>query len=487
MIEEQIKIHDKFSIEIKLRLAARRKAKKSEFAVNTWLFIPAALDINHSTYSKNDFYHDLKSNIRLITPVYLLRDIAAGENSPLAFLTTVFQKVASSPTRTLAAEYEYHIKMFLSVLKSSLREEIQHILNNKLPADTAYLIDEFCKNISQISKRYRELHFIINAPTISEELMNYYSFGDEFMSNLIEEHTFKLLASLKQSHPSFNKTWQKQLLSIVQDEIKYKKEHNYPVVEEKSPTRNRELISHFNLLKKFAESELFLTGEKKKEGILVEQIYFSIAAGLSMVFATAVAFTFQLKYGSLTMPLFVALVVSYMLKDRIKELFRYYFASHLGHRYFDHKTEISLNNITIGISKEGMDFIPEKKVLSNVMKIRSRSPILEVNNRYDTEKIILYRKILYLDRRKLNELSLYLTPGINEILRLNVDSFIQKMDDPEVPLFIPDENKGYAIINGERIYYINLIMQLSSENETAYRRYRILLNRKGIKAIENLS
>ncbi len=56
-----------------------------------------------------------------------------------------------------------------------------------------------------------------------------------------------------------------------------------------------------------------------------------------------------------------------------------------------------------------------------------------------------------------------------------------------VPLFIPDENKGYALSLGERIYYINLIMQLSSENETAYRRYRILLNRKGIKAIENLS
>jgi hypothetical protein len=65
-----------------------------------------------------------------------------------------------------------------------------------------------------------------------------------------------------------------------------------------------------------------------------------------------------------------------------------------------------------------MDCIQRKIVLSIVMKIRSRSPIMEVNNRYDTEKIILYRKILYLDRRKLNELSLYLTPGINEILRL---------------------------------------------------------------------
>jgi hypothetical protein len=197
---------------------------------------------------------------------------------------------------------------------------------------------EFCKNISQISKRVRELHFIINAPTISEELMNYYSFGDEFMSNLIEEHYFQILASLKQSHPSFNKNMAKNNCFLLFRTNSSIKRTQLSVIEEKSPTRNRELIFHFNLLKKFAESELFLIGEKKKEGILVEQIYLSIAAGLSMVFATAVAFTFQLKYGSLTMPLFVALVVSYMLKDRIKELFRYYFASHLGHRYFDHKT-----------------------------------------------------------------------------------------------------------------------------------------------------
>lgn len=89
--------------------------------------------------------------------------------------------------------------------------------------------------------------------------------------------------------------------------------------------------------------------------------------------------------------------------------------------------------------------------------------------------------------KKLDEVSPYSTLGINEILRLNVDSFMQKMDDPAVPLFIPDENKGYAIINGERIYYINMIMQMTYENETTYRRYRIVLNRKGIKAIESFS
>ena len=45
-----------------------------------------------------------------------------------------------------------------------------------------------------------------------------------------------------------------------------------------------------------------------------------------MVFATVVAFYSQAKYGTLTFPVFVALVVGYMFKDHIKEVGRSLFA-----------------------------------------------------------------------------------------------------------------------------------------------------------------
>ncbi len=80
MIEQKLKKHNDFSFEIKFSYMARRKQPVSEFAVNIWFFIPNSLDINHYTYDKKDFYRDLKSNIRLITPVFLLKDIATGDN-----------------------------------------------------------------------------------------------------------------------------------------------------------------------------------------------------------------------------------------------------------------------------------------------------------------------------------------------------------------------------------------------------------------------
>ncbi len=76
MIDENVKLHDKFSIEVKVGFVAKRKQKINNFALNIWFFIPNSLDINRFTYSKANFYRDLTSHIRLITPSYLLRNIA---------------------------------------------------------------------------------------------------------------------------------------------------------------------------------------------------------------------------------------------------------------------------------------------------------------------------------------------------------------------------------------------------------------------------
>jgi hypothetical protein len=484
MIEENIKIHNRFSIELKLSFLARKKKKVSEYAVNTWIFVPNSLDINPSNYDKSDFYRDLKSNIRLITPVFLLRDIVSAPDSPLVHLEKSFQRLASEPTRTNATEYEHQIKLFLSIVKSALRDETNHILQIDKPEDSTFLTETLLTNLTLILSGYRKLWNIINAPTVSQTLINYYRFGDEFLSNIVEQRCFRLLRNYSLPGETIQNETGKSIYTLIKTELKYKKENNYPSIEKNNNNLNRQLIHRLGLLKKYAEDVLFLSTKRKKEGVISQQIYYSIAAGISMVFATAIAFSFQQKYGNLTMPFFVALVVSYMLKDRIKELSRYYFAHKLGNRYFDHKTSISLKNNDIGWSKEAMDFITESKVPQEVLRYRNRSAILEADNRNNNEKIILYRKLVRLNRESLDRCGDYFFSGINDIIRLNVNGMILKMDDPEFLLHHTDKNKTYIAIQGEKIYYLNLIMQLKSEEHTAYRRYRVAFNRNGIVDLE---
>ncbi len=93
---------------------------------------------------------------------------------------------------------------------------------------------------------------------------------------------------------------------------------------------NSLVITQRNILKKFVESDLFLQVIRKRDGLLAEQFYYSIAAGIAMVFATVVSFFATLRFGNFTTDLFLILVFSYMFKDRIKDMMRYYFSSQMG-------------------------------------------------------------------------------------------------------------------------------------------------------------
>jgi len=484
MIEENIKIHNNFTVELKLGFVAEKAKINNEFAVNTWLFLPESLDINPNTYDKKDFYRDIKSTIRLITPAYRLVEIHASQQSPLEKLLGVVAQMNAEPTVITVQEYEHHIKMFLSILKSSLRDESLHLIGTFSRENTSKLIDEFTTNLMLITRKYRELKQLFDSKKIGGEVLNYYAFGDEYMSNIIEQHCFKIIMHLMDNQLSQGDS--EKLKSLISYEIQYKIANGFQIIEKTGLDRNRAIVHRLTFLKKYAENVLLVAAHKKKDGILKEQVYYSLAAGLAMVFATAVAFSFQLKYGNLTMPFFVALVVSYILKDRIKEFSRQYFAHKLGKKYFDHKTKISLNNQTIGWSKEAMDFVDESKIPEEVIKIRNRSAILEADNRNNNEKIILFRKLFIINRNSLEKCSDYPILGLNDILRLNVHQFTLKMDNPEIPLFVEDKTNGFDIVMAEKIYYLNILMQLKNEGNIAYRRFRTVFNRNGIKEIETL-
>lgn len=487
MIDENVKIHDKFSVEIKLGYGTKRSRKINDYSINTWFFVPYSLDINRYTYKKDDFYSDLKTNIRLTTPVYLLREIAEGKESPFNFLEKALTNLSVKPIKTHRDEYEYQLKMFHSILKSSLRNEIQHINENKIKEDRHFLIESYIKHSKIILNRYRKLRRIINAPTVNSEFMNYYLLSDEFMSNLIEQNTYSLLFNLEKKFKSDFEQNKSILTDLIQSEIAYKQEVGYPIAKKISLDNNRDVVYRWGVLKKYFESQLYLESRKRKDGIVIEQLLYSLAAGLSMIFATAIAFSFQSKFGNFTMPLFIALVISYMLKDRIKELTRYYLGGKLGKRLFDHKNTISVKGFPkIGWCKESFDFVKEESIPKRVSKLRNRSQIMKFENKSANEKIILYRKLVRINRKRLNQnYKDYEITGINDIIRFNISRFIKNMDNPKVPVHVLDGDT-YENVTGDKFYYMNLIMKFKYDDISNYHRYRIVFNRDGIRKVEKL-
>ena len=125
MIDLEAKIHDKFTLEFKVGFnteKAIKPMKYSDFVMNTWIFVPNSLDINAAKYSKDDFYRDIKSDVRLITPDYPLHDLANdAQLLPNASLSENLDDYFIAPDDT--ADLLHSVKMYCAIAKSAFRDE----------------------------------------------------------------------------------------------------------------------------------------------------------------------------------------------------------------------------------------------------------------------------------------------------------------------------------------------------------------------------
>ena len=488
MITIQAKKHDNFSVEFKFGFVGGDDAPSHEFVVNSWIFVPNSLDINPQTYGKKQFYRDIKSNVRLITPVYSLADLANMDALPFRNLRSACEVVAERATISAVANYESQIKMFAAIFKSAMRNHSIRIADSADVEEVATMSEELARCAKQIVGEYRNIYRLVNVPRVEPKLRGYYLFGDEILTHFIDLQAFRVLKKIDKlltANPQLA-TVREQIVELMREEKEYKCSMGYDLVSTDNPKGNRQLVFRYGMLKKYVESDLYIRLNKKRDGFAVEQVYYSIAAGLAMIFATAVAWFAQLKYGNITGPLFIVLVVSYMLKDRIKDLMRYYFAHRLGNKFFDNKAQIKIQDRVVGEIKEGVDFISDSQTPREVLDVRSRSSLVEAENRIFEEKILLYRKRVVLDSGSLNSDSMYYLNGINEILRFHTHRFTQKMDNPEVPVNTLDEEGRVQTVRVQKIYYLNLVMQLCEGKDTSYKRFRIVMTRNGILAIEEM-
>ena len=486
MISIQAKKHDNFSIEFKFGFNCKEDGVRDDFSVNAWMFVPNSLDINPENYGKKQFYRDIKSNVRLITPVYLLRDIAQDSSLPLVSLKRALENIVSSPSQESLDAYEYHLKMFAAIFKSALRDQASHLSSVRSLESAEYLVEDYVDSSKVVLQKFRDLYRIIDVPTVNENTRSLFRLCDEFMSHVVELRTIRIIRLIDSSiNSSTYSKIRERFMELIVSEHNYKISKGYGVMNEEA-SHNRELVFHRGMLKKFIESELYIRLDKKKDGVAIQQIYYSIAAGVAMIFATAVAWYSQVKYGNITWPLFIVLVISYMLKDRIKDLLRYYFAHRLGNKYYDKKATITIGKNRVGEIKEGFDFISETKTPAEVLKMREQASSVEDESRIFEEKVLLYRKHVTIDDVALAANDDYPMRGINEIMRLHLNRFTHKMDNPEVPIDSIDDKGNILQLKVQKLYYVNIVFQFQHDTETEYHHFRISMTRNGVIDIEKV-
>ena len=486
-IDETIRIRDLHQFEIKLHYPLSRKSAVATYDLECYIFVPHSLGVHRGNYSKARFYDDLQTHIRFKTPTISLTGIVGGQDSPLVKLEASAVPLQEGGRNADVGAFEYRLKLFCCILQSSLRDFVAFIGATTDPDDRVRLVQQYRRAVATITDSYRALRSRIFLPAVPHRACAFYAFGDEYLSLLVERNCYDLLEHLRAADASGLRTSQRKIMDLVAHEVRYRESRGYPSI----PTDkndNEQLIFRRNVLKKYMHNVLFLDTRTRHEGKVIEHGLFAIAAGISMLFATVVLFLSQSLYGPLTLPVFFALVIGYMFKDRIKEMLRVYFSRKVSSVLFDHKTRIySDPRHSIGQCRESFDFVDEAKVPGRIMKIRDRDRITEIESDWVSENVLRYRKRIKLSSRAISAAYRDIdTEGITDIMRFNIAEFTRRMGNPIKELFVLGED-DYRRVKAERVYHLNMVLRYGGDDRVRYKRLRIVLNRRRIKRIETVS
>lgn len=500
-IQQSVKHHDQYQIEIKLDYELHAD-QKTRYQIATYFFVPQSLGITPQTYGRQPFYQDVQSHIRLKTPSLNLREFTEGNRSPLG---KIEQLVHQSGWLSDADSHDHivtQMKLLSAMLKSALREhfslierrvaEVQATPHGKAHLLVHTLVDEFLAETGHITQRFRALLADFNLPNVPHAVFTAYTFTDESLSILIEESAVEMVQVVDEYMKKTNQENYKMALSeVTARETKYRKMRGYrSILVEGSD--NETYLYRASILKKYASSVLFLNTDVQPDGRYWEQFILSLAAGLAMIFATAVAFYFQYEYGNFTLPFFLALVIGYMFKDRIKEISRIIFSRRLEKYLFDRRITIRTQDgrHRLGVLREKVRFIQESEVPLSVMRARSRDQITDLSNEGRGENIICYTKEIELQIKD-QEAVLPGFPeitGINDIMRFDVRHFLNKMAEPVQERFIIRDGELVSLLC-QKVYHVNVIARyktvqpgINKEN----RHLRLVLNQHGIRRLEQV-
>lgn len=507
LFDTKIEVHDSKQFELKLEYQPSGTDPRSEYFVETILFVPKSLNIDAQTWSRDQFYADLHNYVRLKTPVMSFDDLLRGTHSPLAQLEERVPLGLLGPV----GEVVYDAKMLACVMRGSLRRfakrmkrECAELLAgsaaNKCappesPAHMRALAKESINGTEEVLRRFR---------SCCAQLTSLYTLGpraeaalrlvDEYLSLLVERY-FRRIVVQMESMPrtGIYVELRRELMDVVIADESYRKARHLPSVLD-ARGDNEEYSHRVGFLKKFCMNILFLKVQRSASRKTWEEFLFAMAAGGSMAFALGVGLFAQSRYPQASFNFFVLAVVGYMFKDRLKEGLRRLFANYAGKLLYERTTRIvdPVTQDAVGICKEKVDFDDAIVVPEVIARMRSHDDLVTVAQGELAETVIRYRKKITLESEMLPRIGDGLVSGVTDIIRLNIDRLLHDMDDPEYAMeYVDLDDFKVNKLQMAKSYRVDVAFRFMVDDgrhkRTTLRLVRLVLDRNGIKRMTDMS
>jgi hypothetical protein len=505
LIEQQVEVHDRTQFEIKLDFNQDLALKRNCYRVEAFYFIPRSLRIDRRRYTKDLFYQDRKTNIRLGTPQIALSKLIDPESdlSLQSKIYDAFDRLISAKATPEDVEHiEYEIKLFACTFRGQIRDQVAHIIKllknlqgepTKYPTicdDITVLLRSLLNEAEKAIFVYRDLRSSFLKPAISKNLKKTVEEVNEFLSLVLENYLSELIIELD-SVPDltlclsecYEKTFQ-----CIDKEYKYRRGADY-LSSDPLKDGGELYLYRKSELKKTIMAILFLKPLLEKEGTKASTIVAAFAAAVAMAWALWAMVVGQEAFLLNSFPFLVIMVLAYIVKDRMKEWIKHYLGKQLERFFSDHRLKIydPKSKKSVGHIRETFEVIGKEKVPSYIL--RSRYPVYK-GKRFET--IVKHEKVVTLFTDEIKK-SYSRLVKLNDITRISVKHFIAKMDDPTLllPCYLEKE-KSIKRVALSKVYHVNLVLRLSSCNkkspkQSILKHFRIILNKDGIRRLETLS
>ncbi len=462
--------------------------------------MPRSLGIDEYSYGRDHFYADVQAYVRFKTPDVSLARIVDDddEQSPLTRIREVLEGSDNGDDLD-RAKLHHEVRLLGCLIRANLRDDVAdvrrkiartrgHAGDTALADDVRHAIARVDVETTAVLAAVRELRPRFMLPRRPSWIRELYEYLDEYVSISVESYFTAAIDALDAEASDDFVASRRRLTAAVVAEQRHRVGAGYPGVLVEASTEGA-YVYRKSALKKFMSSVLFLEAKRRPEGRGIANVIAGIAAAIAMLFSTIAAIWSQGTYGLNSFPFVIAIVISYVFKDRIKEWLRAYISGRLTRWLYDRSIEIHdpLENVVVGRCRESFGFLSAERVPGAVVRLRhaDSSSILEPETK--PELVMRYVKDVTLNGRQIAAVHRRLG-DVNDIIRFNFSSFLVRMDEPVQTVAVYDPHTDLVRrLERPKRYHVNMVMLLHADGKQAsVDRFRIILDRRGIQRLQQV-
>lgn len=513
-LSRRVELHDRNQLELKLGYRLDPRQKSETYEVEAFVFISKTLGVASHSYSKRAFYKDTTAFLRFQTPRVPLSDLAtrtAAEPWFEALSSVEVGEDLNDHVRILACVYRSALRSAVRPLRAASRD-LREVSAGRLDADVEWLSDALASFVVELESAHTR--WKASRKRVAERQSvgpgSAWAMADEYIAAVIQDVVTGLLASLDRalrglrarrldgegSVSSLTEARDALARACVRvDRYGRSQEHLRSLTitdEDHREHASREAFPYRSrLLKRAMFSPMYLEARGATRIKVARNLAAMLAAMLAMAFAITAAIWSQLEWGLMTWPFVVVALVSYMIKDRIKEWGRSYLPRRFKRFFPDHiKIIRAKDGRELGLLRETFELKDPEDCPAEVVATRHQDPSRALAREARPEVVLAYAKRVALSRWAADSgaFSSWFV-GVHDIIRFNIGRLRSRMDAVEEDYrWVDPETLDIVNVPTERVYHVNIVLRyrVGRGGPRSIERIRLVVDQKGIKRVEEV-